>query len=74
MSEETKEQKEARLRLEKRCGELGRSLARHLPQGVGFTLLLFDFGEGGSLAYMSNAERRNMIAAMRELVRMVEVS
>ena len=36
--------------------------------GTGFTLLLFDFGPRGTMAYASNAERRDMIAALEELV------
>ena len=33
---------------------------------LGFCLLLFDFGPGGSVAYMSNAQRADMIRALDE--------
>lgn len=38
------------------------------PKGVGFVLLSFEFGkvEGGRVNYISNADRADMIAAMKE--------
>jgi len=38
------------------------------PKSVGFVLLSFEFGktEGGRVNYISNADRRDMIAAMKE--------
>ena len=39
-----------------------------LPLGFGFTLLLFEYGEGGGLFYISSAERSDMIAAMKEFI------
>jgi hypothetical protein len=32
----------------------------------GFALLIFSFGEGGTMGYMSNARREDMILALRE--------
>jgi hypothetical protein len=52
--------------LEQQCSDLGRSLAEACPAGVGFTLFLFDFHEGGNLAYFSNAQREDMIKAVAE--------
>ncbi len=43
-------------------------LKRSLPRGVGFAVLVFDFGPGGNLAYVSNAERADMLKAMREFI------
>jgi hypothetical protein len=34
----------------------------------GFALLVFDFGIGGNMQYCSNANRQDMIAALRELL------
>lgn len=34
---------------------------------VGFALLVFDFGEGGSMTWVSNANREDMVAALREM-------
>jgi hypothetical protein len=35
---------------------------------VGFALMLFDFGSGGYLSYLSNAERDTILQAMREFI------
>lgn len=43
---------------------LGDSLLGH--RTVGFALLMFDFGEGGNMTYVSNAERQDMIKALEE--------
>lgn len=40
-----------------------------LPTGWGFSLLLFTFGEGGSLFYVANAERADVLNAMHEFIR-----
>ena len=37
-------------------------------EGVGFTLLFFNYGAGGNLQYISTADRTDMIAAMREFL------
>jgi hypothetical protein len=39
-----------------------------VPVGMGFAVLLFDFGPGGALYYISNAERADMITAMKEFI------
>lgn len=65
---ETEEEKAKRLALEERAADVGRVIAKLCPPGVGFTLLLFDFGEGGHLAYMSNGQRDDVVRAMREFI------
>ena len=57
--------------LEKTCREIGQLIGRgvedsHGKEKVGFCLLLFDFGEGGNCTYVSNADRADMRAALRE--------
>lgn len=42
--------------------------------GVGFAILLFDFGEGGATAYASNGNRQDMIKLLREMVGKLERS
>jgi len=37
-----------------------------VDEPIGFAVFLFDFGETGSLAYVSNAKREDMIAAVKE--------
>lgn len=39
---------------------------------VGFTLFAFAFGDGGPLAYVSNTEREQMIATMKEWLARLE--
>lgn len=35
---------------------------------MGFALLLFDFGVGGSMFYISDANREDMLKAMKEFI------
>lgn len=35
-------------------------------QRIGITVLVFEFGERGNLAYISNAQRADMIAAVKQ--------
>lgn len=43
-------------------------ISEALHAGTGFALLIFDFGEGGNLSYISNAQREDMLRAMREFI------
>ncbi len=49
--------------------EIGRLIASQLPDGWGFTLLLFTFGPGGTLSYISNADRSDMLLTMKEFIK-----
>lgn len=48
--------------------ELGRNIGAKLPKGWGYNLLLFTFGEKGSLFYISNADRSDVMSVMREWI------
>lgn len=48
---------------------LGQHLGTVVPPGWGFNLLMFEFGEGGSLFYISNAQREDVLATMKEFIR-----
>lgn len=48
--------------------DIGRLIGSALPRGYGFNLLIFDFGEGGSMFYISNARRRDMLKLMKEFI------
>lgn len=49
--------------------ELGSKLHTFMPPNVGFTLLIFEFGQGGGdLFYISDAKRDDMIRTMRECI------
>ena len=54
--------------IEKQLKEIGGSIAKSLPEGWGFTLFIFSFGEGGSTFYLSNAERGDMMQALEEFM------
>lgn len=43
-------------------------LERNIPDGAGFALILFDFGEGGSMSYISNANLGDMLKAMKGIL------
>jgi hypothetical protein len=40
--------------------------------GYGFTLLIFSYGAGGDMFYISSAERATMIEALKELIKKLE--
>lgn len=52
--------------------EYGRKIWATLPNGVGFTLFLYDYGEDGSMFYLSTSERADMILALKEFIRKQE--
>ena len=57
--------------------ETARSMAREIgpsfdAAGAGFALLGFSFGEGGWMTYVSNANRHDMIKALKEMVEKLE--
>jgi hypothetical protein len=52
--------------LEELMIEAGTELKATLPSSVGFTLLLFDYGDGGNMVFMSSARREDMISALEE--------
>jgi hypothetical protein len=55
-----------RKKLEERSRAVARRITEALPTGAGFALFVFDFGAKGNLAYVSNAKRDDMIAAVKE--------
>ncbi|HEU5276808.1 MAG TPA: hypothetical protein VFU97_24340 [Xanthobacteraceae bacterium] len=63
--------------LEAICAMLGKSLADELNDTttgppMGFLLMLFDFGPKGFNAYVSNANREDMIRLLREQIAHLE--
>lgn len=54
--------------IEKQLREMGRNLKAQMPDGWGFALLMFTYGEGGSLFYLSSGERANMVKVMEEFI------
>jgi len=54
--------------LEEHARVIANKIADALPEGVGFALLIFDFGAHGHLTWLSNAERQDMIRALHEFM------
>lgn len=48
--------------------DVARAIDGALPAGKGFVLLVFDFGDGGFMNYISNSERADMVRAMKEFI------
>ena len=53
--------------LEKRLRHAIEMVQAIMPAHTGVTVMVFDFGAGGGLAYISNADRRNMVQALEEM-------
>jgi hypothetical protein len=70
MSEPEKDPRQ--LLLERFVAVEARALRARLPQGMGFILCVFDFGEKEFLAYSSNAQRDGAIATLKELLAVLE--
>ena len=54
--------------IEQKLKEKARMIAEGLPEGWGFMLFIFSFGDGGATFYISNAQREDMIEAMKEWI------
>lgn len=48
--------------------EIGTILVTHMPSGFGFSLLIFSYGEGGNLFYISSAHREDIVKTMIEFI------
>ncbi len=69
-TKETPEQRDKRLALERKSRELG-LLIEHAVGGrekCGFLLMLFGWGDGGHLAYFSNAQRADVVRVLQEFI------
>ena len=54
------------LKLEALARDIGRDIGNRLPQGIGFAVLVFEFGTNGLLTWISNAQRADMVKSLRE--------
>lgn len=52
--------------------DLGRTVKKMMPTGWGFTLFMFDYGDMGSLFYLSSAKREDMLKVLREFIKKEE--
>lgn len=51
---------------ERKMQSIARVVGNMVPQGWGFAVLCFSFGENGFMNWVSNAQRQDMIKALRE--------
>lgn len=54
--------------IESKLRELAHRVGDDMPEGWGFALLLFSYGEKGNLFYISSAQRDDIIKVMREWI------
>lgn len=64
-AKETTVDVQQRLLLEQQTREVADLIAGKMP-GRGFLLMAFDFGDGGNLAYVSNAQRPDVLKVLEE--------
>ena len=48
--------------------EVAEFIKPKLPDGMGFTLLMFDFGSGGNMFYISDGQREDVLKSMQEFI------
>ncbi len=58
--------------LEKTCRGYADAFQDVVPEGVGFAIFLFDFGEKGNTAYVSTADRKDMLKLLKEWIEIQE--
>lgn len=61
-------------RVKARLRNIAKNIDDRLPDGFGFCLLTFPFGEqeGGEIMYVSNADRQDIVKAMKEWIQKTE--
>ncbi len=57
-----------RVALEETVAATARRLGKEMPVGVGFCLVMFNYGVEGSMAYASTGERESTVEMLRELL------
>lgn len=71
MSDETPDERRARLGLEATAKGIGQIIAGAVRDAagpsVGFLFVMFDFGDRGSMSYMSNGQREDILKMLEEL-------
>ena len=43
-------------------------IKKHLPEGIGFFVMIFPFNGGGRSNYCSNGQRKDVIKCMKEFI------
>lgn len=58
--------------LERKMQGIAGAVKPMVPEGCGFAVLVFHYGEGGFMNWVSNAQRADMIKALREMADKLE--
>lgn len=53
---------------------IARKVNEELPEGYGFIVLGFKFNDAGEMIYVSNADRQDVVKAMKEFIEKTENS
>lgn len=62
------------IRMEEHARGIGQVLKDAMPPGIGFALVLFNFGPDGWLTYLSNGDRADMIKCLEETLQKIRTS
>ena len=63
---------ERELEVKKNLKNIADKIKEELPEGFGFALLTFEFNKEGQLMYISNADRLDIVRAMKEWIEKTE--
>ena len=55
-----------------KCRNMARKLKEMLPNGWGFTIILYSYGDGGFTTYLSTGDREGCIKMLRETADLIE--
>lgn len=58
--------------VERKMQGIAKTVKAMVPEGWGFAVLCFSYGEGGFMNWVSNAQRADMIKALREMADKLE--
>ena len=59
---------------EEKARVIGRRIKGEMPTGWGFSLVLYSFGEGGAMTYLSSGNREDCIKMFKELLENIETN
>lgn len=54
--------------------QIAEKIGEQMPDGWGFTLLMFSYGQAGNLFYISSAQRQDIMNTMREFIQKFEAN
>lgn len=60
--------------VKRKMGTIAKKIDEEIPNGFGFAVLVFNFGEGknNEMMYASNANREDIVKAMKEWIEKTE--